>query len=266
MSEWLNLGLRWFHVFAGILWIGQTYFFTWLDRCLTEEARAGREGRHQVWMVHSGGFYVVEKQKAPALLQTKLHWFRWEAALTWLSGLSLLILVYYTGGLMVDATSPTMSTGRATVLGIASLVAGWLVYDALWRSPLGRWEGLAVLVSFLLLVATAYGLTMVMSARASYMHVGSMLGTIMVANVWLLILPAQRRMVAAIEAGRPPDLTLAARAKQRSRHNTFMVMPVVFIMISNHFPVATYGHAWNWAILGILVLAGWAAAAIVRRG
>jgi len=248
IREWLNLAVRWAHVFAAIMWIGQTYFFTWLDRRFRDEK--------QVWMVHSGGFYVVDKQKVPELLPQTLHWFKWEAAFTWISGLLLFVLVYYTGGLMNGAKEVGVS--------IALLIAGWIVYDLMWISPLVRYEKAGAAISYVLLVATTYGLTRFYEGRAAYLQIGAMLGTIMAANVWMRILPAQRQLIAATKAGQPPDMTLAERAKQRSKHNTFTVMPVVFIMISNHFPVATYGHQYNWAILAVLVLAGWGAAAIIR--
>lgn len=266
-SEWLNLIARWVHVFAGILWVGQTYFFTWLDARLNEEERWGAENAKapQVWMVHSGGFYVVEKQKRLLEQSRKLHWFRWEAALTWLSGMALLVIVYYLGGALTDDSVANISEGTGIFIGLAVLAGGWVVYDLLWLSPLARSEALATAVSFLLLVGAAYGLTHVLSGRAAYMHVGAMMGTFMAANVWMRILPAQRRMIAAAQGGKELDQALAARAKQRSKHNTFMVVPVVFLMISNHYPVATYGHRYNWAILGLMVLAGWGAAKLIRR-
>lgn len=263
-SEWLNLAVRWLHVFAAILWIGQTYFFTWLDHRLTEEEKCSHASPPQVWMVHSGGFYVVEKQKGLELLPRRLHWFRWEAALTWLSGLVLLILVYYLGGALVDADVADITLGTGIGIGVAVLLLGWLVYDLLWRSPLGQAEVTAGTVSFLLLVGVSYGLSKVLSGRAAYMHVGALMGTVMAANVWLCILPAQRRMLAAAREGKPPDPALAARAKQRTKHNTYMVVPVVFIMLSNHFPVATYGQQYNWLILAGLILVGGAAAKILR--
>jgi uncharacterized membrane protein len=215
-------------------------------------------------MVHSGGFYVMERQKGVELLPRTLYWFKWEAAFTWLSGFLLLGLVYHMGGLMVEPDSG-ISVGRAAGIGTLAIILGWVVYDLLWMSPLGKNEAVGTVVSYALLVGLAYGLNQVMSGRAAWMHVGAVLGTIMTANVWMRIIPGQRRMVAAVKEGRAPDLTLGARAKQRSRHNTFMVFPVVAIMISNHFPVATYGNSNNWLILGVLVLIGWAAAYLVRR-
>lgn len=256
-NEWLNLALRWFHVFAGILWVGQTFFFTWLDGRFNKEDR--------VWMVHSGGFYAVDKLKVPQQLPVTLHWFKWEAAFTWLSGFVLLNLMYYHGGLMVDPDVANLGGWTASGIGIASLVVGWVVYDLLWLSPLARNEAAGAAVSYLLLVAAAYGLSQTLSGRAAYMHVGALMGTIMAANVWMRILPAQRQLIAAVKAGTAPDLTLAARAKQRSKHNTFMVIPVVLIMLSNHYPVATYGNRYGWIILAALLLVGAGVAKLLRR-
>ena len=249
LPEWSNLLIRWFHVFAGILWIGSTWYFTWLDRQL----HAAPEG---VWMVHSGGFYLVEKQQDPKVDPSKIHWFRYEALFTWLSGLVLLYLVYYSGGLMEDAPR---------WLGAGLIVVGWLVYDLFWISPLARRPVVGAVVSYAALVAVAWWLTRAMEGRAAYIHLGAMMGTIMALNVWLRILPAQRKLVAAIAAGQPPNPVLAERAKDRSKHNTFIILPVVMTMISNHFPTATYGSAYNWQVFAVLVLVGWGAAKIVRE-
>lgn len=258
LQEWLNLALRWTHVFAGILWVGATYYFTWLDR------RFHTSDPDQVWMVHSGGFYVVNKEKKPSPAHT-LHWFQWEAAATWLSGLPLLILVYYAGGLLVDNEPGKPSFAVAATIGMAVIFVGWKVYDLLWLSPLAKNEPAAIVVSYALLVALAWALPQAMSARAAYMHVGALLGTIMAANVWERILPAQRKMVRAVEEGREPDPVLAGRAKFRSKHNTYIVIPVVLIMISNHFPVTTYGHQHNWIVLAVLTLIGWGVAHVIRK-
>ena len=228
------------------MWIGQTYFFTWLDHTLHQEGN--------VWMVHSGGFYVVDKKGAGVLLPQKLHWFKWEAAMTWISGFLLLILVYYAGGLM---------TRNEAALSIALLVTGWFVYDVLWLA-FAKHETAGVAISYILLVAAIWMCTRLFGGRAAYMQIGAMLGTFMAANVWIRILPAQRRLIAAAQEGKEPDVRLADRAKQRSKQNTFMVLPVVFIMISNHFPVATYGNPYNWIVLAALVLVGWAAAKVIR--
>jgi uncharacterized membrane protein len=270
VSEWLNLLARWFHVFAAILWVGSTYYFTWLDGRFQEEERrdvdeAADEGAEgpEVWMVHSGGFYVVRKRKKPSL--RRLHWFRWEAAATWLSGMALLTIVYYHGGAMVDTSVRDMGNWTAAGFGLGMLVVAWVVYDLLVQSPLGRNERAFAVVAYALVVVAAYLSTHVLSGRAAYIHVGASFGTIMFLNVWMRILPAQRRMIAAVKEGREPDPSEGARAKLRSKHNTFMVVPVVFTMISNHYPTSTYGRDSNWLILSALVLVGWVAAKIIRR-
>jgi uncharacterized membrane protein len=263
-SEWLNLFARWFHVFAGILWVGTTYYFTWLDARLSEAESAVQAGdKPQVWMVHSGGFYVVEKQKQPGAQE--LHWFRWEAGLTWLSGMVLLVVVYYLGGALVDPDVRDISIPAAVAFSIGLLVVGWVVYDLLMLSPLGKNEVAFAVVGYALLVGVAYLLTQVLSGRAVYIHMGALMGTLMVANVWMRILPAQRKMIAATTAGQTPDARLGAQAKLRSKQNTFMAVPVVLTMISNHFPTATYGSRYNWIILSVLILVGWVSAKIIRR-
>jgi uncharacterized membrane protein len=264
ISEWLNLLARWFHVFAGILWVGTTYYFTWLDGQLSEAEREAREGEAaEVWMVHSGGFYVVGKRKRPGT--RPLHWFRWEAALTWLSGMVLLVVVYYLGGAMLDPDVSDISNTTAVLISLGALAAAWIVYDLLALTPLVRNDLAFAAVCFALVVGASYGLTRVFSGRAAYLQVGAMLGTIMVANVWQRILPAQRRTIAAAKSGETFDPALGLRAKQRSKHNTFMAVPVVFTMISNHFPVSTYGSRYNWAVLSALILLGWIAAKFIRR-
>ena len=268
LSEWLNLLFRWVHVFAGIMWVGTTYYFTWLDARLTEEEKAAANtgATPQVWMVHSGGFYVVERRKVPDLVSRTLHWFRWEAFTTWFSGFLLLILIYYLGGgALVDPDVRELSIGVAVALGIGVIVAGGFIYDVMMLSPLGRNEKLFAAVAYVLIVALAFGLTRVFSARAAYLHVGAMFGTIMAANVWMHILPAQKRMIAALNEGRKPDERLSAQAKLRSKQNTFMAVPVVFIMISHHYPGVTYGDRYNWIILSALILLGWIAAKFIRR-
>jgi uncharacterized membrane protein len=270
LNEWTKLVVRWVHVFAGIMWVGTTYFFTWLDGRFVElEQQAGGEKapakpEKEVWMVHSGGFYRVEKQKVPNVMPEKLHWFRWEAAITWLSGILLLFMVYYHGGLMINFDDSPISQGTAVWLSMGLLIASWPIYDLLWFKLIKN-ETVGIVVSFALIVALNWLLARLFSGRAAYMQLGGMLGTIMVSNVWMRILPAQRRMVAALKAGAEPDQAEALRAKNSSRHNTFIVIPVVVIMISNHFPTITYGHHYNWVILSGLVLVGWWAAKLIRR-
>lgn len=254
LQEWLNLAFRWGHVFAGILWIGATWYFTWLDR------RFHTTDPDEVWMVHSGGFYQVRKVGRPSA-EHALHWFKWEAALTWLTGFCLLVIVYYLGGLMSDGEPGKLSNGQAIAAGLATLVIGWLVYDLV----LARDERLAMAGGLLCIVGLEYGLSRLMAPRAALMHVGATLGTCMAANVWMRILPAQRQMVRVASEGGEPDQRLADRAKNRSKHNTYLIMPVILVMISNHFPVTTYGSAHAWLIVGILTVVGWGFAHIVRK-
>ena len=258
VREVLDLVVRWVHVIAGIMWIGNSLLFNWLDRNLMplKEPKEGVEG--EIWLLHSGGFYQVEKkQLAPWQMPEQLHWFKWQNGVTWLSGIFLLVIVYYMGGAiyMVDPTVARIGAGTAVAIGIGSIVVSWFVYDLLWRSPLGKQTAVAFAISFLLLIATAYGLAQLLSGRAAYIHVGVILGTLMTGNVWLHILPSQRALVAATQAGKRQDLALAYRAKQRSIHNNYMTFPVLFIMVSNHFP-STYGSRLNWLILGVIMVAG----------
>src|SRR4051812_35549625 len=196
LTEWINLFLRWFHVFAAIMWVGSTYYFTWLDGRLTEEESMSKVGEPpQVWMVHSGGFYVVEKKKSAAILPERLHWFKWEAAFTWISGFLLLSLVYHHSSLLVDPDVRELSKGAAIGISIGILVVGWIVYDVLAQTPLVKSSIGFATVSFLLLAGVAYFLLHTLSSRAAYLHVGAMMGTIMTANVWMRILPAQKRTI-----------------------------------------------------------------------
>jgi len=266
IREWLNLALRWFHVFAGIMWVGQTYYFTWLDgQFMRMEKKAAGGGSPQVWMVHSGGFYTVEKKKSLGASAEQVRWFRWEALMTWLGGIILLILVYYLGSGLVDSDVADISKPAAIAIGVGAIIAGWLLYDLAVRSPLGKSQPAFVIFALVMTGAASWGLLHVLSARAAYIHVGAILGTIMTANVWFRILPAQRKMIAAAASGNSFNMALGAQAKLRSKHNTFMAVPVVFLMLSNHYPVATYGNRYAWPVLMVLVVLGWGAAKLIRE-
>lgn len=258
LTDWANLGLRWFHLIAGIGWIGSSFYFIWLDSNLTvpEPPRERVEG--ELWMVHSGGFYQVEKRLIGPGMPKVLHWFKWEAAFTWMSGILLLGLVYYLSGgvYLIDPAVSAITAGKAIALSLALLLGAWLVYDWLWRLPVPeRGSSVATAVSLALVAGVVYGLCRVFSGRAAFIHVGAMLGTLMVANVWLRILPAQQQMIDATREGREPDFTLGTRAKRRSVHNSYMTFPVLFIMLSNHY-AATYGSRLNWLVLLLLILVG----------
>ncbi|HYT65243.1 MAG TPA: urate hydroxylase PuuD [Vicinamibacterales bacterium] len=263
MNEWANLLFRWAHVFSAILWVGSTYYFTWLDGTMRRLETKGDKGG--VWMVHSGGFYTVVKQKTLGVRPSDVHWFRYEALATFLTGFVLLNLVYYHGGLMVDPIDPKVTPVVASIIGVAVLLVGWIVYDLLVLTPLAKNDVAFGTLAFVLIIATTAGLSQVFSSRATYIHIGALLGTIMVANVWMRILPPQRRMIAAAAKGEPFNEALGAGAKLRSKHNTFIAVPTTVIMISNHFPTATYGNHYAVAVLGGLILVGWGAAALIRR-
>jgi uncharacterized membrane protein len=268
LSDWANLLLRWAHFIAGIAWIGSSFYFIWLDRTLTksETPKPGVEG--DLWMVHSGGFYQVEKRRpGPGEVPPVLHWFKWEAMLTWLSGIALLILVFYlSSAYLLDPRISQISRGGAIAAGIAIVLLSWPVYDSLWRSTLASKPASASAISLALLAAVTLLACRLFSGRAAFMHVGALLGTIMVANVWQRILPAQQEMLDATRAGRPADFTLGERAKQRSVHNSYMTFPLLFIMLSNHFP-ATYASPLNWLVLFLLFVVGAAVRhAMIGRG
>jgi len=261
LLEILNLFGRWLHMITGIAWIGASFYFVWLDNHLLpprKQSDADQGVGGEVWSVHGGGMYHAQKYlSAPPQMPQQLHWFKWEAYSTFLSGLFLLILIYWYGAELytIDPQVMTLSKPTAIGIGVASLVLGWVVYDLLCRSPIGhndKWMGLAILV-FVSLVA--YMLSQVFSGRAAFIHYGAMLGSIMVANVFFIIIPGQKKMIASIEAGNTPDPIHGILGKQRSVHNTYFTLPVLFVMISNHYALS-YNHAYNWLILIALSLAG----------
>ena len=245
--EWLQLIGRWAHIIIGIAWIGSSFFFMWLDRSLDRGNQNPEGVEGHLWMVHSGGFYSVQKmQLRPDEVPKILHWFKWEAAWTWITGVFLLIIIFYTGNgiYLLDETVSDISFQAAVSLGVTCITISWFVYDFLWVK-MGNKPFLANLISILGLVGMAYILTKYLSGRAAYMHIGAIMGTCMVANVWVRILPNQNKMIQNTLEGKPHSAELGLKSKQRSTHNNYMTLPVVFIMISNHFP-ATYGHNMNW--------------------
>ncbi|QRX81318.1 urate hydroxylase PuuD [Glaciimonas sp. PAMC28666] len=260
--EWLNLLVRWLHLIVGIAWIGASFYFVWLDNSIrppkpgSDLANKGVSG--ELWAVHGGGFYNPQKYLvAPAELPEELHWFKWEAYATWLSGFAMLFIVYYfnASAMMINKEVADLSSLQAIGVGIGTLVIGWTVYDLLCRSPLGKRDGLLGLVMYLFIVAAAYVLSHLLSGRAAYIHVGAMMGTMMVGNVLMVIIPGQRKLVEAMRLGKAPDPIYGKRAKQRSVHNNYFTLPVLFIMISNHYAM-TYSHAYNWLVLAAIIAAG----------
>jgi uncharacterized membrane protein len=258
--EWLNLLVRWLHFVAGVAWIGASFYFVWLDNHLEAPADPDDDARGvggEVWSVHGGGFYHAQKYRvAPPRLPPTLHWFKWEAYTTWLSGMFLLALVYWYGAeVYLLPGDDGLSAPTAVAIAVAYIVGGWLIYDVLCKSPLARdarvFAGVLLLLSSLL----AWSLCELYSGRGAYMHFGAVLGTIMVANVFFVIIPGQKKMVAAAARGEAPDPGPGIRAKQRSVHNTYFTLPVLFVMTSNHYAMA-YGHAHNWLILIGISLAG----------
>jgi len=259
--DWLNLLVRWLHVISGVAWIGASFYFIWLDNHLVAPKDPADDARGvggEVWSVHGGGFYHAQKYKvAPQQLPERLHWFKWEAYTTWLSGIFLTALVYWYGAevYLIDRSVAELSVAAAVGIAIAFIAGGWLVYDLLCKSALARDARVFAVVLLVLCSLLAWGLCQLFSGRGAYIHFGAVLGTIMVANVFFVIIPGQKKMVAAAERGEAPDPAPGIQAKQRSVHNTYFTLPVLFVMTSNHFAMA-YGHAYNWVILIGISLAG----------
>ena len=258
-NELLDVVFRWAHLIAGIMWIGNSMLFNWLDRNLIAPGPdASKLSQGKIYMVHSGAFYEVEKKLlAPGELPDQLHWFKWQNFTTWATGIALLIVVYYfnDAAFLVDPSVRAMGQGEAIAWSAGSLVAAWLVYDAVWMTLGKRAPVAATALSFALLFGAAYGFTHLFSGRASYLQTGVMIGTVMTGNVWMRILPSQKSLIAATKAGKEQDATLSIRAKQRSIHNNYLTFPLLFIMISNHFP-STYGHHLRWFILAAVMVGG----------
>jgi uncharacterized membrane protein len=259
--DWLNLLARWLHFITGVAWIGSSFYFVWLDNHLQAPRDASDEDKGvggEVWSVHGGGFYHAQKYKvAPSVMPETLHWFKWEAYSTWLSGMFLLILLYWYGAevYLIDPGVAELSATTAIAIAVGFIVGGWVVYDLLCKSPLANNDKLFGIVLFVAISALAWGLCQLFSGRGAYIHFGVILGTIMVANVFFVIIPGQKQMVAAAARGDTPDPAPGLRGKQRSVHNTYFTLPVLFVMTSNHYAM-TYSHEFNWAILIAITLAG----------
>ena len=254
--EWLNVLLRWAHVMFGIGWIGTSFFFIWLDQSLRKRAGQRPDIAGDSWMVHGGGFYLTEKfTVAPERLPEELHWFKYEAYFTLVTGILLLIVVYYFGaeGLLIDRDKIQLDPAWAIILSAGSLVAGWFIYDAMCRSSFGNKTGPLAIALFVEIAAFTFFYHAIFSDRAAFLHVGALIGTIMAASVFAVIIPNQKKVVADLIAGRKPDPRLGEQAKQRSLHNNYLTLPVIFMMISNHYPII-FGHPWSPLIaLGIVV-------------
>jgi uncharacterized membrane protein len=260
-NEWLDLLVRWLHVVAAIAWIGSSFYFIALDNHLRppkDEADAERGVGGEAWEIHGGGFYQVQKYRvAPKTLPEPLYWFKWEAYTTWLSGFALLIVLYYFNAntYLIDKSVADLRPWQAIAISVALLVAAWLVYDGLCRVIPNDVALAAVLL--VLVTLAAWGVSHLFSGRAEYIQIGAMLGTMMAGNVFFVIIPAHWELIRAKQAGREPSAAAGLRAKQRSVHNNYLTLPVVFTMISNHFPI-TYGHSYSWLILvALLVIGAW---------
>jgi uncharacterized membrane protein len=257
VRELLDVLLRWVHLIAGIMWVGNSMLWNWLDRNLEKDADGDDLHVGRIWLLHSGAFYDMEKKLlGPGQMPKVLHWFKWQSYTTWMTGLALLVLLYWTGGatLMIDPGVMRLSGVQAAHIGVAVVFGGLLVYDVTWRL-LHRFERIAMAITLMLLAALIYGLPHVLSGRAAFIHVGAMLGTCMAGNVFLHIIPSQRKLVAATEAGRPQDPKDSIHAKQRSIHNNYLTFPLLFTMLSNHFASVT-GSRYGWLLLGLFFVGG----------
>jgi uncharacterized membrane protein len=260
--EILDLVARWIHLIAGIMWVGNSLLFNWLDRNL--EVVPGRRKEHvgRIWLLHSGAFYDVEKTMlAPGEMPKVLHWFKWQSYTTWISGIALLYVVYYMGdGSYLVTTGGPVTADRAKDIGVGLVLGSFLGYDLLWRFIGKHYERLATALSIAAAIGIMYVATRVFSGRAAFIHVGVIFGTCMSGNVFMHIVPSQGELVRATQEGREQDMSLSHRAKQRSIHNNYMTFPLLFIMLSNHFP-STYGHKHAWLVLLSMVVTG----ALVRH-
>jgi len=258
ITEWLNLIFRFLHLITGIAWIGASFYFVWLDNHLQNPPQWKKDKgiKGDLWAIHGGGFYEVAKYElAPDQIPAMLHWFKWEAYSTWITGFLLLSLMYYVNAetYLIDRRIAELSQLQAIAIGLSTLVIGWLVYNILCNSTLAKHGALLGLILLLLITGLSYTLAQLFSSRGAYIHVGAVIGTVMVANVFFVIIPSQKALVAAVKLGQRPAASWALKAKLRSTHNTYSTLPLLFIMISNHYPI-TYNHHYNWAILVAIIL------------
>ena len=255
---WSEMLIRWVHVIAGIAWIGSSFYFIALDLSLKPGKQLPDEAHGQAWQVHGGGFYnMVKYLVAPKRMPDELTWFKWEAYGTWISGIALMALVYYGAAslYMIDFEILDITEWQAVAISLAGIVLGWAVYDGLCRSPLGRNDTFLAIVGFVFLVALAYGYTQIFSARGAFMQMGVTIGTMMVANVLMVIIPGQTKVVSALKAGDTPNPVYGIRGKQRSLHNNYLTLPVIFVMIGGHYPMV-FATEYSWIILALVLLIG----------
>jgi uncharacterized membrane protein len=258
LTEWVSAILRWLHVVAGIAWIGSSFYFIHLDLSLKSRPGLPEGVKGDEWQVHGGGFYHMMKYLvAPAQMPDSLTWFKWEAYTTWLSGFALLVVVYYFGAdiYLIDKSVLNVTAAQAAAIAFVSLVISWLAYEALCRSPLSRHEIALALVGYVYLVGLTWAFTHVFSGRGAFTQIGAVIGTIMVANVFVIIIPYQRKTVDAMLAGKEPDPLWGQLGKQRSVHNNYLTLPVVFLMLSNHYPLF-FATKYNWLIVAIVLAIG----------
>jgi uncharacterized membrane protein len=263
IADWVGLIVRWIHLITGIAWIGASFYFIHLDASLRRSGDLPAGVGGEAWQVHGGGFYRLQKYLvAPAELPRDLTWFKYEAYATWLSGFVLLGLVYYLGAdlYLIDPAVMDLPVWAAVLIGVLSLALGWIAYDQLCKSRIGTNTALLCAFGFVFLAAASWGYTQVFSGRGAYIHAGALIGTIMVANVFFVIIPNQKIVVADLIAGRTPDPALGEQAKQRSLHNNYLTLPVLFLMISNHHPLS-FATRWNWLIVAVVIVVG----AVIRH-
>ncbi|PDT83785.1 urate hydroxylase PuuD [Sinorhizobium sp. BJ1] len=256
--DWLTFAVRWLHVITGIAWIGSSFYFVALDLGLRQRPDLPAGAYGEEWQVHGGGFYHIQKYLvAPENMPEHLIWFKWESYVTWLSGFGMLALVYYAGAdlYLIDPSVLDVSKPTAIAISLASLGFGWLAYDTICRSPLGNDNTRLMVLLYFILVAVAWGYTQLFTGRAAYLHLGAFTATIMSANVFFIIIPNQKKVVADLIVGRTPDPALGKQAKQRSTHNNYLTLPVLFLMLSNHYPLA-FGTEYNWIIASLVFLMG----------